>query len=643
MIGAQKSFSGGLNVQLDPSKIGDSEYPRLQNGRTRFDTVQPILKPALQTLGLPAGLVQGCYGAGQFSVVFVAGRAYFRDCSVVGSAWSQVTGFQMSATQPVIYAELVPASSINLNRVPEDTTQPSSGLKRLATITGSPTVILCQDGVNQPWIILPDGTARVTQGFSAWTQANPEYVPIGFQMAYVPQEAVLYMVLKPTAGQPTTNNKIARSVTGQPLNFAVALDSSGNALSEQATIDLSFSVSYDSITCLKATNSNEGSLFVGTLRSSFLVQPNKDPLTFLFGEPSIFQTIPLFTTGPLNQFSVTELSGDMALVDFSGIRSFNAVLQAKREGQNTPFSARVSRLFEGVSQIAPCCVNFDDYALFAVNTIYGQVLIVFDTVTGAYTAIDAWSIDGYIKQFAEVKAGGLRYLFFYTSNNKVYQAYAGAAVETVRAYIGEWMNDDARVSQKPISALTNFVNVLESGTVYATLFVDSVAGATKPQPLSQTTVSQTPPIPFPLGYSSSDLSKNITFNFPEAKSGDKVGIYLTWDFNATLLEVQLISNDLQSNVSLEQQIRDTGQVGTSPVSLVSFSPASGVVSTVVTVRGNGLTRVTGITVGGVAVNSFTLLNAKQLTFVVPASAQTGRIKLLFNNGFVESVTDFTVT
>ena len=59
--------------------------------------------------------------------------------------------------------------------------------------------------------------------------------------------------------------------------------------------------------------------------------------------------------------------------------------------------------------------------------------------------------------------------------------------------------------------------------------------------------------------------------------------------------------------------------------LTAISPASGVVGMTVTLTGTALNQVTTLTLNGVAVPGFVLVNATTLTFVVPATATTGAV------------------
>src|SRR6185369_3388839 len=99
---------------------------------------------------------------------------------------------------------------------------------------------------------------------------------------------------------------------------------------------LSYAVDFNPITCIAAlpslprNNQEEACFFVSTGQASYIVYPTLQ--STLFNEPT-FRKQDLFPTGPFNQFSITDILGDSALIDSSGLTSFNAVLQIQNEGK----------------------------------------------------------------------------------------------------------------------------------------------------------------------------------------------------------------------------------------------------------------------------------------------------------------------
>ena len=77
-------------------------------------------------------------------------------------------------------------------------------------------------------------------------------------------------------------------------------------------------------------------------------------------------------------------------------------------------------------------------------------------------------------------------------------------------------------------------------------------------------------------------------------------------------------------------------------SISSFSPATGVPGTVVTINGNNFTGATAVTFNGAPATTFTVVSATQITVTVPTGATTGFITVVTPNGIAVSTTRFTV-
>jgi hypothetical protein len=75
----------------------------------------------------------------------------------------------------------------------------------------------------------------------------------------------------------------------------------------------------------------------------------------------------------------------------------------------------------------------------------------------------------------------------------------------------------------------------------------------------------------------------------------------------------------------------------------SFSPASGVVGTLVTINGTNFTGATSVTFGTQPTNTFTLVSTNRITVNVPSGATTGQLKVANAAGTATSAGTFTVT
>ncbi|MBO2012244.1 IPT/TIG domain-containing protein [Hymenobacter negativus] len=76
--------------------------------------------------------------------------------------------------------------------------------------------------------------------------------------------------------------------------------------------------------------------------------------------------------------------------------------------------------------------------------------------------------------------------------------------------------------------------------------------------------------------------------------------------------------------------------------IASFTPASGPVGTTVTVTGTNFANASAVTLNGVAVTGFTVVDAATITFVVPAGATSGTIAITTQGGTAVSTGTFTV-
>jgi hypothetical protein len=340
------------------------------------------------------------------------------------------------------------------------------------------------------------------------------------------------------------------------MDFTIPIDNEGNKIEHGDASSVSVKVSFNKITCLAKTNlGEEGGVFVGTRQDSHIIIPSYDRL--IFAEPT-FRKIFLFPTGPLNQFSIVDLNGDLAFIDYGGIRSFNATQALKTESNNTPISSPVYQLFQGVTQTYTACADFDDYAFFAVNTIYGYGVLVYDKTISQFVSFDQYNITGIIKQFAVIRTSVGRKLLFITTDNKLYEAFASEVTCRVKLYIGEWCSNDPKLEQKTKVLNLVFIDSEEDGTITATIYVDRKIGIQQTRAIKKTLTNPSLPIAIPFGDSSKDNVQNKGFNFQDfASLGWKVGFLLEWNCQASLSHIRVETEDNEQNRSaLEQQATD---------------------------------------------------------------------------------------
>lgn len=539
----QQSFRGGMDQSVDPTRIPANCYPLLINGRSRYDLIETVRAPR-QLTTLPLGTYQGVYAAANFAVLFISGQAYYRDYSIAGSQFSRIDPFLMSPTAYTIWAELVPASTLNYKRVPVNT-DITSPVSLTSLVSATPQALIAQDGISQPWIITPDAKARVTQTYAQWTVDNREYVPVGRQMLY--SGGILYTVA-------ANQVDIYRSVSGRPLDFMVNVttpdgDKSSSDEAVGGAPSTSHRVGYNPITCLAQLNTPDGGFFVSTARDATKVVPDFNSL--IFGEPQ-FDNAFLFPSGVLNQFSFTDILGDSVFIDFTGVRSFNAVSQFRWEGKNSPFSAKVSNLFRNVTQDRPCVGTFDNYTLFAVNTIYGTGVLVYDEIAQAWVGLDLYPGVGAIKQFAEIKTDTFRQLVFITHDNKYYEAFLGTTAP-LKLYAGEWTSQDPKVTQIGQTVKVVLSDVKEDGTFSITPYTDRFKETTIPMPVLATLPTNPLPLAIPFGVATRDTVRVKTADIGRVQHSWKIGLLLEMDFEATISHIALTAEKETQDADPEEE------------------------------------------------------------------------------------------
>jgi hypothetical protein len=531
----KSAFLGGLNMQVDPSRVGDDEYALLFNGRSRTGNIVPVRKPGLCP-DCPGGKYQGIYAANQFALLIAGGKAYIKNYEVPGSAFNQVVGLQLDPNVDVIYAETIPASTNNFARVPvSDNREEGVNLRR--QIDQTPAAVLLQDGINQPWIVLADGTGRITKTYEQWTLDDPEYVPVGKQMLH--DNGILYIASP-------DGTLIYRSVTDRPLNFMVIVTTpDGDKQATEAdggAANVAHAISVDRLTCLAGLNTPDNAFFAATRKLGAMVVP--DFTNTLFDEPR-FDNIDAFGVGPVNQFSFVERNGDYVFVSTKGIRSFNATLNMKRESRNVPFSRKLQRLILGITQTNPALGKFDDYILCSLKTVYGDAVVVYDETTEQWVSIDQYENVARVKQFATVVTAAQETLLFITEDNKLYEFEAGAGAERASLYIGDFAPETPEKNQKPALLYVALEGATVAGTLMVTPYVDGKRQANQivSEPITSNRAPDAVPLTVPFGDDTKTNVQAIPFDLGRVAQGQKVGFLLEWDGDAELRGVMLLSED----------------------------------------------------------------------------------------------------
>lgn len=577
----QVSFSGGMNMLLDDTRLQPNQYRLGINLRNRFDRLDPVLS-SKQDIAAPPGRIQEMTTFGNYLIVFVDGLAYYKLFTEL--SWHQIIGFQMDAAAPRYWTESVPVACTNYLRIAATVTVSTAAAVRgginLLQVSGASAGnlpgLVVQDNINQPQFIFlaDDGsgnivpTVRTTQTFAQWkirftTAANTsvatfggilqdfrEYVPIGNLMKFV--DGVLYIVSP-------DGNSIYQSVTGRPLDFVRNVT---NLLSTVADADglypmvgggdaasTAYSVGAGPITCIRGMADN--SLFVSANGANFRVSKNyanNAPLEF--GEYMLMRQF-LFFANCLSDRAIIDTIGDTRFIESTGVRSFNAVSQQQNEGRNSPFTAMIQGAFtlakgnhfinyivQDPNSVA--AIVYDNYELYALNTIFGFAIAVYDTLNQCWVGFDLNQTNGIgIKMFVKIELTA-QALFAVTTDDKLYRLYVGpgtdiASFRTVGVSSGIlWAGTNVKMANPKIEVKlerTRIIlnNILDDCECSLTIYTNNRASKAGKQTKQIKFTEASNPTSDVLALSDVNTQlNNLLFSTPNAEQGWKVFGIIEW-------------------------------------------------------------------------------------------------------------------
>ena len=553
-----------MNMSVDDTRLGEDEYKFAKNVRNRFGTLEGIKNVNDISSSIGAFTtnppIQAIYSIGEFVFLFFKGGCKYRKPLNPDSTWAVLYSGGTMDTAAEIFVQAVPASTQNFLRKETQVAGASLELDTEVPVQRTVAAIIVQDGVSQPRIIEIAGgkaTDRAAKTYAEWsdgTYTSREYIPIGKQMAFFNNKLFVVSI---------DGTEIYHSVSGRPIDFVIPITTSGNKINADETIGgapaTAYTVGYNVITALSVLN-NEA-LFVSTSGGSYGV--SLDYTMTVFAEP-MFRKQYLFTANSINQHSFVDLLGDFAFIDPEGLRSFNAVMQSKNEGRNSIFSLKVAQLFRGVTQETKKCaaIVFDDYALFACNTIFGHGILVFDTLTKQFVSFDQLTDDsnsniGPVINFAKVETNNKRELFAITHGTttssgdpayKCVKLFEGSNYATAYVETKAFCTNDTRVEQKPQELRLLFNKIQSASSVTAIQRVnDETTPATLAGSQSKALAAQSTPIAFPVTlstvWSGPKQIQNLLYNFQSGQQGWKVSYALKWTNGIKLSNIQLQTQD----------------------------------------------------------------------------------------------------
>jgi hypothetical protein len=239
------------------------------------------------------------------------------------------------------------------------------------------------------------------------------------------------------------------------------------------------------------------------------------------------------------------------------------VESVKLEGKNSPFSAKLAKLFTNIIQSVNAASTSDNYAFFSMDTVFGPAIVVYDTLRENFVGIDMFEnlgvdFDNYparVKQFAETKTTIGRRFFFITTSNKLFEYYASPVTAICRLYTKEYCSNDPNVELKPTNCYSIFVDSQEEGLVTFQLFVDRILNYTTTESVDKNLTIPTTIIPPPFGLYTQDSVDNVSTSFQQVRQGWKFLVAISWNFTSTLTNVKCIADDVKSMNSLRSQVK----------------------------------------------------------------------------------------
>jgi len=516
------------------------------------------------------GVPTGSISVGNSSTAVTGAGTFFTTQIAVGTTLTKIDGTYIGTVASITYDTSLTLVNNNTAgalsnvgyRILNTQIDARSNAHQLSILSGAAggnlPGLLVQDNINQPQFIYLDNrgypVVRVTQTYSQWnvvyniatgamTTDSREYVPVGNTMSFV--DGILYIASQ-------DGSTIYRSVSGRPLDFVINVQINGSKGGDATTT--SYSVGSGNISCLRGMA--DGSLFVASGNSNFSVSKNYgNNCPLMFGEFLFIRKF-LFEATCLNDRCIIDSLGDTRFIDLTGVRSFNSINQLMNEGRNSQFTASVQLAFKGVVQDTAAAIYYDNYEYYAVNTIFGPAILVYDTISQCWSSFDTTQTNGKkIKQFAKIELGVQR-LFAITEDNQLYTLYAGSTYTTAILLTGS-VNasvvqgeqnvrlNNARSEIKPLEFRCILNKITQNSTLSLTPLIDNrvssnVPTITKTITYSSPITSYAGILPLP------DVDKqltNIYIPLPNCEQGWKAAMILSWTGGGSIVQFSMNLKD----------------------------------------------------------------------------------------------------
>ena len=518
----QLDFTGGIDAEYDRIKTPRNSVPLLMNGRIRDGNIQPVKKHVKDST-VPDGVYQNLLVVGDYLVLFISGVVYYKN--ILSGPWQTIPGWTALDTTSEIYATLIPVGTNYMSITGDAQT---SAVEFNAQIAQTAQGLFISDGVNQPRILYSDLSWEVLNTYTGWNINTPEYVPVCRNT--VVSGVKLFAVS-------ADRKKIYQSVSGRYTDFVINRDVTGNKAGDADT--MAYAVDFNDTVAIHPVA--QGGLLVSTLYATYLLLPTD---LYLFNEPILSAGDPAFPIGAVNWKSYATILGDVAFIAQSGIHSINISRQINRDSNNNPFSRPISRYLIR-PQADTCATNYDDYALFSVDTTYGRGVFVFDTVLNKFVSLDTGF--GTVTRFASYKSGGVNKLYFITTDNELYEAYSSEENQVTRVLLGDYayFNDGVRHQMKVNNLYLWFNNLISGDTLRVAYYCDGELVDNSELTVDASNITNQPPVASPFVNQPSVLPLKYG---PPPREAAAVSIWLEW---AADMEFVGISADGDAEVIIQ--------------------------------------------------------------------------------------------
>lgn len=526
----QTSFNGGLVTALNFQRLPENAYGFAQNVRLSGGTLEPIYSPVRASV--PPGNINASFAFGRWLVLVIDGIVWYRD--VISSlVFDRIP--DVALVPPTVHGCVIPSRYLNYQRVLSETGAVRRNFN--APTRSSDPGLFLTDGSSQPIVVYPTVSglgARTTVPLSAFDVNTSEYVPTGLFPHWTGSK--LLLIRKDSAGNYT---QIVQSVTGEPLNFAIIIDDDGRPAGGGM---LPYSIGPDPVVGIRRMP--DESFLVQTKRESVVVVPDDTSLFFEdFNEPT-FRAIRRFDVGSTGLNAALEARGrDIIFVSRYGIHSINAIQERASRQVLDSFGSDIHTLFSESAQVDPAVVAWGDELLFAVNTIYGQLVVVFDMFMNRFVSVDDYRI-GKIVNFLVIAAEEDDRIFAQTETG-LFELFVGESPLAAAVYVGE----EPTSGQTHIAAAElAFVDVTSPTDITLSTYTDKALHSYQTRTRGNTRIASS--VAFPISSSGkTGIYETFAFTTTNADPGTAHGILVTWTGEATLSAVGFATS---STVSLPQ-------------------------------------------------------------------------------------------